>query len=125
MPSAAIRRSRTCYDHLAGELGVAITDAMLSRQLLADQPGLPLTEAGLRWLANLGVELPATRRPLTRSCLDWTERRPHLAGAAGAALCSRFLQAGWVRRIDTGRAVQLTAAGTDQLHTALGLCWSP
>ena len=62
-----------------------------------------------------------TRRPLARSCLDWTERRPHLAGAAGAALCSRALGSRWITRIGTGRAVALTDAGREALHKHLGL----
>ncbi len=81
-----------------------------------------LTTDGARWFAALGITLPRARwRPLARSCLDWTERRPHLAGAAGAALCRHALGSGWITRIGTGRAVALTDAGRDALREHLGL----
>jgi len=75
----ALARARTCYDHLAGTLGVQITGAMTQRGLLDLDRGLALTGDGAQWFAELGITLPpASRRPLVRSCLDWTERRPHL-----------------------------------------------
>ncbi|MGM1061641.1 winged helix-turn-helix domain-containing protein [Saccharothrix sp. Mg75] len=114
----ALRRGRTCYDHLAGELGVAVTDAMTARGLLTADLGL--TGAGRAWLADLGFT-PPPRRPAARACLDWTERRSHLAGAAGAHVCAHLHREGWVRRIGTGRAVRLTAAGETALHDLLGL----
>jgi hypothetical protein len=102
LPGAAGRQGvdrrapvRTCYDHLAGALGVAITTAMTDRGLLDWGNGLSLTPDGARWLAGLGIELPsAVRRPPVRSCIDWTERRPHLAGGAGAALCGHAFRSG-------------------------------
>jgi DNA-binding transcriptional ArsR family regulator len=118
----ALARARTCYDHLAGALGVRITEAMTQRDLLDLDRGLALTDEGARWFAALGITLPpATRRPLVRSCLDWTERRPHLAGAAGAALCVHAMNRRWITRIGTGRAVALTEAGRDALYAHLGL----
>lgn len=115
-------RARTCYDHLAGALGVRITEAMTCRGLLDLDHGLALTGEGTRWFAALGITLPAaTRRPLVRSCLDWTERRPHLAGAAGAALCGHAFNRRWITRVGTGRAVAVTDAGRDALHAHLGL----
>lgn len=118
----ALARARTCYDHLAGALGVAITDAMTDRGLLAWEQGLALTGDGASWLTGLGIALPAvTRRPPVRSCLDWTERRPHLAGAAGAALCGHAFTSGWITRIGAGRAVALTGAGRSALQKHLGL----
>ena len=111
--SAALARARTCYDHLAGRLGVAVTDAMTDAGLL-DQ--LSLTERGRDWFGtalgapDLGADGPG-RRPLVRVCLDWTERRPHLAGVAGARVCTRFFEREWITRIGTSRAVQLTPAG--------------
>ena len=118
----ALARARTCYDHLAGALGVRITEAMTKRDLLDLDRGLALTDEGARWFAALGITLPpATRRPLVRSCLDWTERRPHLAGAAGAALCGHAMNRRWITRIGTGRAVALTEAGRDALYSHLGL----
>lgn len=118
----ALARARTCYDHLAGTLGVRITEAMTRRGLLELDRGLALTGDGARWFAELGITLPpASRRPLVRSCLDWTERRPHLAGAAGAALYGYALENRWITRIGTGRAVAVTDAGHDALREHLGL----
>ncbi|BAG21110.1 MULTISPECIES: helix-turn-helix domain-containing protein [Streptomyces] len=118
----ALARARTCYDHLAGTLGVAITEAMTDRGMLDWEQGLTLTGDGTAWLAELGIALPpATRRPPVRSCLDWTERRPHLAGAAGAALCRHAFDAGWITRIGTSRAVALTDTGERALTDRLGL----
>lgn len=118
----ALARARTCYDHLAGALGVSVTEAMTCRGLLDWEQGPALTGDGACWFAALGIKLPSgTRRPLVRSCLDWTERRPHLAGAAGAALCSHALGSSWVTRIGTGRAVALTDGGREALEKHLGL----
>lgn len=118
----ALARARTCYDHLAGALGVLITEAMTRQGLLDWAQGPALTGDGARWFAALGIALPsATRRPLVRSCLDWTERRPHLAGAAGAALCSHALNSGWITRIGSGRAVALTGTGRNAIQEHLGL----
>ncbi|MEU5209582.1 winged helix-turn-helix domain-containing protein [Streptomyces sp. NPDC020742] len=123
--SAALARGRTCYDHLAGRLGVALTDAMTGRGLLDQDGGFALTDAGRDWLTGrLGIDpaaLRTGRRPQARGCLDWTERRPHLAGAAGARLCDRLLDRHWVRRIGTGRAVRLTPDGARALDDLLGI----
>jgi DNA-binding transcriptional ArsR family regulator len=116
----ALRRGRTCYDHLAGRLGVAITDAMAARGLLTED--LAVTDDGLTWLEReLGFTPPATRRPLAKACLDWTERRSHLAGTAGAHVCAHLHARGWVRRIGTGRAVRLTPTGETALADLLGV----
>lgn len=121
----ALRRGRTCYDHLAGRLGIAITDAMANARLLDVTGGFALTTAGRRWLTGrLGVDparLRSARRPLARGCLDWTERRRHLAGVAGAALCETFLGNGWVVRVGSGRAVRTTPEGRTALHRLLGI----
>jgi DNA-binding transcriptional ArsR family regulator len=123
--SAALRRGRTCYDHLAGRLGVAVTDAMTAAGLLDQTGGFALTTAGLAWLTDtLGLspeELRPGKRPLARGCLDWTERRQHLAGLAGAKLCETFIGNGWVARIGSGRAVRLTSNGKAELRDLLGL----
>jgi DNA-binding transcriptional ArsR family regulator len=116
---SALARARTCYDHLAGALGVALTDAMIDRGLL---DGWAITPAGLAWMTGLGVDVDQARegrRPFTRSCLDWTERRPHLAGGAGAALCRRLFEQRWLERIGTGRAVRLTPPGRQALSASL------
>ncbi|MFD0278007.1 ArsR/SmtB family transcription factor [Kitasatospora sp. NPDC127111] len=123
---SAEARARTCYDHLAGRLGVAVTDAVLARGLVTDEAGLAITEHGVAWLSGLGIELPARAgraggRPLVRSCLDWTERRTHLGGALGAALCRTALDRAWVERIGSGRALRVTPDGDRALHELLGV----
>nr|WSW71099.1 winged helix-turn-helix domain-containing protein [Streptomyces sp. NBC_00995] len=121
--AGAEARARTCYDHLAGELGVALADAMIARGLVCEDAGLAVTPAGRAWLAEvLGYRHPGgARRPLVRSCLDWTERRSHLAGAVGAALCATSLDRQWVRRIGSGRAVQVTPVGAARFRELLGV----
>jgi DNA-binding transcriptional ArsR family regulator len=114
--------ARTCYDHLAGRVGVLVVDAMAARGLL--EPGWALSEAGLRWLVDLGIDVSAlrsTRRPLVRHCLDWTERRHHLAGSAGAALCGRFFDIGWITRTGNNRAVRVTDSGRRGFEEVLGI----
>ncbi|MBP0454503.1 MULTISPECIES: helix-turn-helix transcriptional regulator [unclassified Kitasatospora] len=123
---SAEARARTCYDHLAGRLGVAVTDAVLARGLVADDAGLAVTGSGREWLAAAGIELPARAgrgggRPLVRGCLDWTERRTHLGGVLGAALCRTALDRAWVERIGSGRALRVTPDGDRALSELLGL----
>ncbi|THV32073.1 ArsR/SmtB family transcription factor [Glycomyces paridis] len=121
--SAALARGRTCYDHLAGRLGVAVTDAMLARGYI--EGGFTLSTKGAEWMDTvLGAgpdSWPRSRRPAARACLDWTERRPHLAGRAGAEVCRAFLDLAWIRRVGTGRAVRLTADGVTALGAHLGI----
>lgn len=105
----AFRRARTCYDHFAGRLGVAVTDAMTARGLLDWTNGIALTPAGSRWLDEHGIEVATRRgRAHIRFCIDVTERRPHVAGAVGAALCHHSLSRGWVHRIPGTRAIRPT-----------------
>ncbi|MFJ8362628.1 ArsR/SmtB family transcription factor [Streptomyces sp. NPDC093984] len=119
---SAMARGRTCYDHLAGRLGIAVTDALTERGLLRQDTGFALTDAGLAWFDTAGIRLDRKgRRPLARACLDWTERRPHLAGVAGAALCRHALDAGWCVRIGSERAVKVTAKGEHALSQWLGI----
>ncbi|MET9314344.1 helix-turn-helix domain-containing protein [Kribbella sp. NPDC003505] len=107
----AFARARTCYDHLAGKLGVALADAMTERGLVDWSEGISLTPKGQAWLDDLGIELSTRRgRSAVRSCLDVTERRPHLAGAVGAALCEHALRNGWVTHIPGGRALKVNGA---------------
>ncbi|WP_171169055.1 helix-turn-helix transcriptional regulator [Streptomyces sp. I05A-00742] len=111
---AAMARARTCYDHLAGRLGVLVTEAMTRLGLLEQTSGFALTREGTEWYAALGIDLAAPRggnRPVARPCLDFTERRPHLAGTAGAALCRHALAAEWCVRIGSRRALKVTDAG--------------
>jgi len=118
----ALAHARTCYDHLAGRVGVAIADAMTERALVDAEQGLRLTPAGQRWLADAGIEVRTTsKRPAVRLCLDWTERRSHLAGAVAAALCEHALRVGWVKRVGSTRAVVVTPAGQAVFGERLGL----
>jgi len=133
----AIRAARTCYDHLAGRLGVALLDALVAEGVLRveSQPGADadpvlgagrakhyqLTDHGRERLADLGVVLDRpNRRPLLRYCLDWSEQRPHLGGALGAALLDQFVSLGWVLRGER-RVVRLTEPGRKGLGSQLGL----
>src|SRR5262245_7711515 len=111
----ALRRARVCYDHLAGELGVQAFEALLARQVLkSDVTGLHLTPKGIEWFAAFGVDVDAVaaqRRMMCRACLDWSERRHHLAGAWGTALLQRLFELGWARRVNGTRIVQFTPPG--------------
>ncbi len=117
---AALRAARTCYDHLAGRLGVAVTDALVAGGYveLASDGGV-VTGQGTAFLRRIGIDADClsgrrgrhSARVLCRPCLDWSERRPHLAGALGAALCAHSLEKGWVRRIAGTRAVAITPKG--------------
>lgn len=115
----ALRTARTCYDHLAGRLGVGLTDALVERKALLPGDGsYELTAAGEDTLLRLGVDVAAARshrRPFARACLDWSERRPHLAGALGAALAEALLASGWFLRRPNDRGLLVTAKGTDEL----------
>lgn len=116
----ALTRGRTCYDHLAGRFGVLITDALVHRGVL--DPAVELTSDGPAWFTEtLGSPMTGGRRPRSRSCLDWTERRPHLAGAAGAALCRTFFDRGWITRVGSGRAVRPSTAGCRAIGELFGI----
>lgn len=139
-----LRTARTCYDHLAGRLGVAVMGSLVDNGRItggdglchpdgADRPASAgreldyrITEDGWRFLTDLGVTLPddapAYRR--ARYCIDWTETRHHLAGPAGRALCDRFLAAGWVERLPLYRALRVTPAGERVLLRRFGVEWS-
>jgi len=121
----ALRGARTCYDHLAGQLGVGMLTALLQREwLVANADDYLLTRVGARRLAGLGVDVSWARRQrrnFARPCLDWTERRPHLAGALGAALCHTVVRGGWVRRRRSGRGLVITPVGAVQLDQAFGI----
>jgi DNA-binding transcriptional ArsR family regulator len=112
----ALREARTCYDHLAGRLGVAIADAAIGAGAL--DPDFMLGARADEWFSRLGVDLaalPPTRRPLLRVCTDWTEKREHLAGSLGAAICGSLLGAGWVVQRPNTRAVEVTPLGHARL----------
>jgi DNA-binding transcriptional ArsR family regulator len=111
----ALRKARVCYDHLAGEFGVRAYEALLNQGLLAStDQALRLTKPGVTWFARLGIDTAAIarqRRMFCRPCLDWSERRHHLAGALGAALLSQVQGKGWAKRLKNSRAIQFTSQG--------------
>lgn len=121
----ALHRARTCYDHVAGLLGVALLDAMLAAHWLEEESGsYALGAASGQGFAALGIELgplSASRRPLLRPCLDWTVRRHHLGGGLGAALCGRFFDRGWVVRAGRRRGLVVTPAGEQGFERTLHL----
>jgi DNA-binding transcriptional ArsR family regulator len=121
---AALRAARTCYDHLAGRLGVALADALVAHghvELASD--GGVLTESGVALLDRLGIDVTARsgKRVLCRPCLDWSERRAHLAGIVGAAICTHCFSAGWTRRVEGTRAVTVTPKGRRAFQESFGL----
>jgi DNA-binding transcriptional ArsR family regulator len=123
-----LRFARSCYDHLAGTLAVALHDILVCDD--GDQPAL--APGAAQALRGLGVDAAwpgprSSRRPQLLNCLDWSERRPHLAGATGAALLSEMLGRGWVTHRQTPRALRLTRTGREALTTALGPdpTWAP
>lgn len=116
----ALRKARVCYDHLAGEFGVLIYDRLAQGRSFAIGPdGLKLTPQGKHLFQQIGIDSAALmnkRRAFCRTCLDWSERRHHLAGALGAALLDRFITLGWARRIPDSRVVMFTKTGEQSLR---------
>jgi len=123
----ALRAARTCYDHLAGHLGVALADSLIAnRQIELTADAGIVTARGVTLFDKLGIDF-ATRKPagharmLCRPCLDWSERRPHLAGALGAALCTHCLETGWIKRAQDSRAVSVTPKGRAAFRDVFGI----
>lgn len=117
----ALRHARTCYDHLAGELAVSIYDALVEKEYLTAD-GASLTEEGLTFFTRVGLPLESkSTRKRSCACLDWSERRFHLGGHAGAVLLIYFETKGWIRRTPGFREVTLTAKGRQGLQTLLGI----
>jgi DNA-binding transcriptional ArsR family regulator len=123
-----IRVARFCYDHLAGQLGTRLTDALIARRYLAGRERtLSVTARGETWCRTFGIPLPAlrrSRRELAYRCLDWSERRGHLAGALGAAVAERMLALGWIARKRDSRVVAITARGARALKRSFGLSFA-
>jgi DNA-binding transcriptional ArsR family regulator len=121
----ALRFARSCYDHLAGRLGVEITEALVARGcLVPSDQDFVVTAEGERLLSRLGVDVAAARgmrRRFARACLDWSERRHHLAGALGAVFLERLFVLQWIERTPASRAVRLTDGGRRALRERLGL----
>jgi DNA-binding transcriptional ArsR family regulator len=117
-----LRTARTCYDHLAGRLGVALADSLTGSGYLELSPdGGAVTEAGDTFLARFGAHPAAGKRVFCRPCLDWSERRPHIAGRLGAALADRCVALGWLQRQRDTRAVAITPAGKRGFTDTFGI----
>ncbi len=118
----ALRTARTCYDHLAGRLGVALADSLTAAGHVALSPdGGEVTDRGHAFLCDFGAVPLAGKRIFCRPCLDWSERRPHIAGRLGAALASRCLELAWIARQRDSRAVSITAAGAHGFAERFGI----
>ena len=121
----AVRQARTCYNHLAGKLGVELTEALLQKSFLqVVDDGYVLSQTGEQWAHNLGIQFPvrkAVNALFVPRHIDWSERRHHVAGTFGAALTSRLFELEWVRRIPTSRAVRVTEEGQRAFHCEFGL----
>jgi DNA-binding transcriptional ArsR family regulator len=126
-PPHPIRQARFCYDHLAGRLGIQITEALLQRGMLRLKGReFTVSPKGDRWFAKLGIEISAVeriRRKFACGCLDWSERKDHLGGALGAALAQRLLDRGWLKRQPGTRVVLVTKLGGTELASHLGIEW--
>jgi DNA-binding transcriptional ArsR family regulator len=124
-PKSPIQFARTCYNHLAGSLGVRITEAIVGRGLLREVGrDYQLTQKGAQWFPELGIDLGALRksgRVFARQCLDWSERRNHLAGALGSALAEQLFERHWIERSRESRAVRITDLGRRELKHQLGV----
>jgi DNA-binding transcriptional ArsR family regulator len=117
-----LRMARTCYDHLAGRLGVALADSLLEQGHVAlGSDGGEVTEVGKRFLDAFGASPAPGRRVFCRPCLDWSERRPHLAGRVGAALASRCFELGWVAQQRDTRALAISEAGRQGFRETFGI----
>jgi DNA-binding transcriptional ArsR family regulator len=119
-----LQRARRCYDHIAGALGVAICDALVARgEIVAGGDGYAISRCGDAWLTRCGLVPPDSRKPLARPCLDWTERRPHIAGWLGGAIYRMLEADGGLRCDPKSRALRVTARGRMTLKSCLGMDW--
>ena len=120
----ALRKARVCYNHLAGDLGVKFFDNLLAEGHLSEQgEEVALTRSGEKFVGDFGIDLTAlatSRRPLCKSCLDWSSRRTHLAGSLGTAFLDRFYELGWAKRVEGSRVVAFSAKGERNLLHLLG-----
>jgi DNA-binding transcriptional ArsR family regulator len=120
----ALRKARVCYDHLAGELGVLAYESLVRNDLLQmSRQGLRLSAAGAEWFQRAGIDTDAAsrkRRTFCRPCMDWSERRYHLAGSLGAAFLSRVCDLGWARREKASRVVRFTSGGDREFRRLIG-----
>jgi DNA-binding transcriptional ArsR family regulator len=124
--AARLRHARTCYDHLAGEAGVAVMAALIGRRLIraGDDKRVTVTRNGRVWFSDFGIDVDALRPGrygVARACLDWTERRHHLAGSLGTSLLVRLVDLRWLRREPASRTVRITPSGRHELERRLGI----
>jgi DNA-binding transcriptional ArsR family regulator len=121
----ALSAARICYDHLAGRLSVSLTDSLVARECIAlGDDVAEITAAGRRFFSEFGLERPVARparRHFSRLCLDWTERRPHIAGEVGAGLTRRYFDLGWVERVNQSQAVLVTPRGRQGFLDMFGI----
>jgi DNA-binding transcriptional ArsR family regulator len=121
----ALSAARICFGHLAGRLSVDLIDSMVARKyVVLDDEAAEITTAGTRFLTEFGIGLPtrhSRRSHFCRLCLDWTERRPHLAGAVGAAITTRYFDLGWLERIKRSQAVSVTRSGRRGFQETFGV----
>lgn len=120
---SALRQARVCYDHMAGERGVALLGALRARERIAGDDHMALTPAGRNFFGDFGIRIEALetgRRPVCRPCLDWSERQSHLGGALGAAILASVIERGWARRA-TGRVLAFTPPGAKAFDAAFGI----
>lgn len=122
-----LRAARSCYDHLAGKLGVAVTERLIERKAIAPAGSdFTLTLHGRDVFTELGIDVDdvhGERRRFARACMDWTERRPHLAGSLGASVLQLLVRKRWVTRNANDRALRLTPDGERELRRRLGVTW--
>jgi DNA-binding transcriptional ArsR family regulator len=121
----AVRAARTCYDHLAGRVGVGLTAALIERGVLVPAGRqFEVTASGEGFLGDFGIDLAAARRSrrvFALACLDWSEKVHHVAGSLGGALLARLLDLGWIARTPASRAVEVTLAGRQGLARVFGV----
>ena len=126
LPGEEMYAARSCYDHLAGRVAVELAHCLEERKIIRPQGecDYELGSRGRDWFPRFGIDLDQVRRSrrhFARKCIDWTERRPHIAGALGAALCSRLFSLGWIVRRRNTRALRITHEGARKLRTRFGL----
>jgi DNA-binding transcriptional ArsR family regulator len=120
-----VKYCRTCYDHLAGKIGVQISEALIGKQIITEVTNSYLvTNDGIKWFSNIGIDitmLKDKKRIFAKPCLDWSERRYHLAGALGASMLERMLVLDWIRKVKNSRAVIISSKGEMELYKNLGI----
>ena len=120
-----VKYCRTCYDHLAGYVSIKLVEAMQQKKFLkTEDKKFIVTEKGWEWMEGFGIykkDFASNRRPLTRQCLDWSERKPHLAGQLGAVLLHKMFERKWFRRVAFSRELVVTPRGRQELYAMLGI----